>query len=157
MIQGNNPGNLRYYSIGWVGELYPDNRGMIIFDNLFNGTRAMMKLIYNMNKKGYNTIRKLIYEYAPPIENNTEGYIKNLSTMMGMNENQIFNFNDKNEIIKLIQSISIKESGESPPKGLISDVYDHLFNGVNIPDPKEDKSPAIALLGLIAGSYFFLN
>jgi hypothetical protein len=88
-LRNNNPGNLRYTpSIKWVGQTGSDG-AFSIFSNLAYGIRAYGMDLRNDIKKGKNTIDKLIYEFAPPSENNTEAYINNVSKISGISRKQI--------------------------------------------------------------------
>ncbi len=53
------------------------------------GIRAIYKLIQTyQNKYGLNTIKSIIYRYAPPNENNTLGYIERVSKEIGIESNK---------------------------------------------------------------------
>ena len=74
-IRNNNPGNLVKTSIQWKGKVKGSDSRFETFANIYYGVRAAgLDLIADI-KKGKNTIRKLITEYAPPNENDTTAYI----------------------------------------------------------------------------------
>lgn len=77
-IRNNNPGNVVRSDIPWKGKV-PKNQSK---DGRFEmfiapeyGVRAMIKDLKHDIEKGNNTVPKLIREYSPPFENNTEKYI----------------------------------------------------------------------------------
>jgi hypothetical protein len=88
-LRNNNPGNLRYNAnIQWQGQI-GQNKGFAVFRDVAYGIRAYgMDLTHDI-KKGANTLEKLIYQFAPPSENNTEAYIINVSRISGIPRNQI--------------------------------------------------------------------
>jgi hypothetical protein len=86
-IRNNNPGNLVKTGIKWFNKIphnqNPDSR-FEQFTNIPFGIRAMALDITNDIKKGKNTLRTLINEYAPPAENDTAAYIKFVSDQTGI-------------------------------------------------------------------------
>lgn len=86
-LRNNNPGNLILTSIGWQGKV-PNNQNtdkhFEQFTGLKWGIRAMFRDILNDISKGKNTVEKLITEYAPPHENNTQNYINVVSKALGV-------------------------------------------------------------------------
>lgn len=88
-LRNNNPGNLRFNaSIKWKGQT-GQNKGFSVFSNILFGIRAYGMDLRSDIKKGKNTLEKLIYEYAPPSENNTEAYIDRVSKSTGIGRKQI--------------------------------------------------------------------
>lgn len=89
-FQNNNPGNLRHGST-WLGlrptQSDPEFAQFIAPEF---GIRAMtltlQKYLRPVSHGGYglNTLRAIISRYAPPGENDTEGYIKRAGARMGI-------------------------------------------------------------------------
>jgi hypothetical protein len=74
-----NPLNIRYSPMNnWKGQI-GSNKGFCQFSHLTFGFRAALVLLCNYQRKGYDTIRKVISHWAPPTENNTEAYIRTVS------------------------------------------------------------------------------
>lgn len=87
-LRNNNPGNIRVTSSDqWQG-MIGSNQGFVQFQDVSWGIRAMATILGNDILSGKNTIRKLISEYAPPSENNTAGYINNVSAWTGWGADQ---------------------------------------------------------------------
>jgi hypothetical protein len=86
-IRNNNPGNLVKTTIKWKGKIphanNPDSR-FEQFETVALGIRAMAMDVLNDIKKGKNTLRVLITEYAPPSENDTTAYINSVSKQTGI-------------------------------------------------------------------------
>lgn len=71
----NNPLNIRYSPMNsWLGQI-GEEKGFCKFDTLEHGYRAALVLLGNYQRKGYDTISKIISRWAPLSENNTEAYI----------------------------------------------------------------------------------
>jgi hypothetical protein len=117
-LRNNNPGNIRYSAANdWVGKI-PFSRNTDAgktfeqFQYLHQGIRAKMVLIYNKITQGTNTIEKLITVYAPPIENNTAAYIKQVASMVGYAANVPIELTAES-LISLCKAISYVENGSS--------------------------------------------
>jgi len=86
-IRNNNPGNLVRTSIDWLGKIPLDQNRDARFEQFYEiryGIRALMRDIYTDYRRGSNTVRKLISEFAPAFENNTESYINSVIGKIGM-------------------------------------------------------------------------
>lgn len=106
MIAANNPGNIRYNPAykGCVG----DSKGFCKFSTMGFGYRALLvTLTTYYTKYGLNTIKGIISRYAPPTENNTEGYINLVSRKTGFAPDKIL---AKEDLIKLIPAIVLQEN-----------------------------------------------
>lgn len=128
-LRNNNPGNLKQTKPrqGWVGSV--DNPSDPIFEEFERyvyGVRAMTKLIRNKVNAGYNTPRKLIYNWAPPSDNNpTDDYVYHVATTAAIGINDTINPNDK-ELIKAI-AIAI-EGQENGMVVMTDDDFDHAWS-----------------------------
>lgn len=95
-IRNNNPGNLKYFNIGWQGEVGHDGV-FSIFSMYKFGIRAMLKDLQNdYRNKGKTTLKQLINEFAPNSENPTSSYISTVSDWTGINPNIPFTDNYTN-------------------------------------------------------------
>lgn len=79
-IRNNNPGNIKISDENWLGKIpitLNTDRVFEQFETPEYGIRALYKLVMNkVENQGYDTIRKLISNYAPSAENETETYIQ---------------------------------------------------------------------------------
>jgi hypothetical protein len=107
-FKNNNPGNIRPGQ-NFQGEIGSDNN-FAIFKSIEYGYRAIFKDLITKIKSGTNTIEKIITKYAPPSENDTQNYIKNISVWTGIEKNVILK-TDKEILIKLVSAISRQENG----------------------------------------------
>ncbi|WP_185965303.1 structural protein [Flavobacterium franklandianum] len=113
-IRNNNPGNLIITSIAWLGKIpIPQNTDKKFeqFSSMELGIRAMFKDLINDINKGKNTVRKLINEYAPPSENNTAQYIKDVCQSIGVQPDQQITSINQSFLLKLGKAVIKKENG----------------------------------------------
>lgn len=90
-IRNNNPGNIRWGS-EWQG-LLPESeitdRSFCQFVDPVYGIRAIVKVLFTYkNKYKLNTIEGIINRYAPPNENNTQGYIQRVCNKLGVQKDE---------------------------------------------------------------------
>lgn len=83
-LRNNNPGNLRPVTGGWMGQA-GTNQGFAVFDNVAWGIRAFaMNFNSSVTNHGTDTLRKYINRYAPPSENDTNGYVNKVAADTGI-------------------------------------------------------------------------
>ncbi|WP_255992284.1 LysM peptidoglycan-binding domain-containing protein [Chitinolyticbacter albus] len=109
----NNPGNIakpgkRVIStvIGY-GQRTSKSGLFCIFPDPETGRNEKIKLIKEVY--GNSTLSQMMYSYAPPNENDTEGYINQLTSETGIARDEIISKIDGERFKKLIKSIGKKE------------------------------------------------
>jgi hypothetical protein len=114
-IRLNNAGMLEKSHDQWNGECrLQDNRRFIRFNTPQAGLRAMMKTLLTYEDiHGLNTITRIISRYAPPGENNTEYYNKDVSERTGLSPNMILDLQNPDILIQFAQAIVIHENGHA--------------------------------------------
>ncbi|MDE1489100.1 structural protein [Xenorhabdus bovienii] len=116
-IRNNNPGNIDHNSANkWQGQLPHDpsiEKRFCRFESPEYGIRALMKLLCNYHKKGYQTVAKMIDRWAPNVENNTSAYINGVAKALGVDPHQVIAV-DKVTLIALAKSIIRHENGKQP-------------------------------------------
>ena len=111
-FKNNNPGNIRLNPyIQWEGQIDGNDPSFVKFKTMAFGIRALMKLLINYQKRGYNTISKIINRYAPPTENNTSNYIQIISQKMGISKDSILDLEKVVVLLKLTKAIISVEIG----------------------------------------------
>lgn len=108
--RNNNPLNIRFTNIAWQGkktEGKSDN-DFEEFESRDYGWRAAYKNIETKMKRGLNTITKLVSEWAPPNENNTNGYIQFVAQKTGIDPNAVITQAD---LPKIGAAMAAVESG----------------------------------------------
>lgn len=87
--RNNNPGNLRSSDMQ-IGKSNGKTGEFSVFATYEDGLAALNKLLFNPTGRYYNlTIESAINTYAPPVENNTERYIVQLSRAINKPRNFI--------------------------------------------------------------------
>lgn len=84
-IRNNNPGNIDFIADArraWRGQISSDGR-FGIYDTPANGVRAIGGELKASIRKGH-TIRDAIYEWAPPVENDTGRYVALVAAAVGV-------------------------------------------------------------------------
>ena len=142
----NNPGNLIITADRWKGGIYPGNHNRFVtFENILFGLRAKFIDILGDIIKGANTPTKLITQYAPPNENQTQVYINNVSRALGIGPNDKIPFNESS-ILKLSRAILNQENGQSYA-ALISD--QDLKDALKlVPAEKKNFNKVVAITGV---------
>jgi len=114
-IRNNNPGNIERSNNNWVGKIYnADDPRFEVFDTAENGIRALAKLLIVYDKKGFDSVRKIVTKYAPASENNTQSYIKSVSDYIGLEPDDEIDISDDQSLLLLIQAIILHENGILP-------------------------------------------
>ncbi|UPK82577.1 structural protein [Proteus vulgaris] len=118
--RNNNPGNIDYNPRNkWKGlvgiETGVPNPRFCVFESAEYGIRAIYKLTQTYQRKyGLNSVSAIINKYAPPIENNTTGYITRASKEIGVGINDKINTQSKQVAISLAKAIVGVELGYQP-------------------------------------------
>lgn len=128
-IRNNNPGNLVLTNIAWQGKIpnaQNTDKHFEQFTEVKYGIRAMLRDLTNDIDKGKNTVRKLITEYAPPFENDTQKYIEVISKAVGLDPDQTIKIVDAKFYLVIARAIIKHEC--SPDHNLIydSDIQDAI-------------------------------
>lgn len=116
-IRNNNPGNIDHVeAYNWDGEIYPTTNGeerFCQFETMTHGCRAMARILGNYQKKyDLNTIHKMISRWAPPVENDTDRYVKFVSDWTGHDQFTAFDFiEDKDIGIAMMKAMVRMENG----------------------------------------------
>ncbi|WP_140187395.1 structural protein [Providencia stuartii] len=117
--RNNNPGNIDYNPVNkWQGQLPHDpaiEKRFCRFVSAEYGIRAIYKLLQTYQRKdGLNSVSAIINKYAPPIENNTSGYINRAAASIGVGIHDHINTVDKKTGVALATAIVSVELGYQP-------------------------------------------
>lgn len=109
----NNFGNIEKSSVEYQGEIVPSPSSVMkSFQSPEYGFRAMIEILRHYYKEGLTTLSKMITKYAPPSENDTEAYIKYVSTYTGIDPDA-----DMNDVLyspqikDVVNTMAIHEQG----------------------------------------------
>ncbi|MBD2806582.1 structural protein [Xenorhabdus sp. ZM] len=119
-IRNNNPGNIDHNPANkWLGQLPHDRnieKRFCRFETAEHGIRALMKLLANYQLKyQLHTIRQIINRYAPPVENNTESYIRFAAAKVGVSPDAKISTQDKKVLFALVEGIIKMENSNLQP------------------------------------------
>lgn len=160
-IRNNNPLNLRKgVKFAYMVE-NPNDKEFMTFGKSWQGIRAAVLDITNDIAKGKNTLTKLINEFAPPVENDTNNYINIVSRNTGINKDTLLNQKDFNFMINLVKAKIEVENGTKNAKLITNeDIYEgiktaFLYRGYKIPIVEKkvvtDQKTGLISLGLGIG------
>lgn len=113
-LRNNNPGNIRQNSDNFLGEIKPStDPAFKQFESIEYGYRAIFVTLNTYQKKyGLSTIRAMISRWAPPKDNNdTEAYIRAVSSESGVPENSHITSTNKDVMVPIVAAMSRVENG----------------------------------------------
>ena len=85
MIKRNNPLNIRAGRSRWMGAASSETGSFVTFLTVAYGYRAAWKLLANYHRYYHLwTLRQVINRWAPPQENDTPAYVRNVSHLTGL-------------------------------------------------------------------------
>lgn len=112
-IKNNNPLNIRRSGNSWKGKIPFDrstDNEFEQFENWVYGVRAGIKNIKTHFGRGKNTIRTLVYVWAPPADkNDTSAYVNHVVGRVGLAPDSPFSWN-KDTIRKIVQAMALMET-----------------------------------------------
>ena len=111
-FHNNNPGNVRL-GLPWQG-MTPTQTdpSFVQFVAPQWGIRAIAKILTHYQTEGFNTVRKIINHWAPPNENDTDSYIRDVAALCEVTPDTPIDV--KALLPKLIPAIITHENGSQP-------------------------------------------
>lgn len=115
-LRNNNPGNIRVDpDTTWVGQVGSDSAGFVCFDTPEHGLRAAARVLKNYQLKyGLANVKQIITRWAPPSENDTAAYIKDVCQRLSVEPEDWINLNDPGQLAGLLAAIIRHENGSQP-------------------------------------------
>jgi len=119
--RNNNPGNLNYIELrGWQGQIgleevpdghtYPPRFGR--YDSAESGIRAVAKqLLAYQEHHGCRTPRQFVERWAPPTENSTDAYVKDVAAVLGVDPDTPVDLTDPATLQVMTRAIIRHENG----------------------------------------------
>lgn len=123
-IRNNNPLNIRIGNT-WLGEVpNPTDSEFEQFVSPAYGLRAAFCILRRYIKRyGRNTVRKIVYAWAPSSENNCEAYIRIVCNQSGLNPDETLTYDDADQMCRLVQGMALAEVGQRLDTRLIEKGY----------------------------------
>jgi hypothetical protein len=117
-VFNKNFGNIRNAGRKYAGEITPPNNIYKKFSSWEYGAAAMVahlqRYIKGVTSLGkLDTIKKIIYTYAPPSENKTADYVAFVERNTGINRDTVLNHTDKATMFKLAKTMSRMEDNNA--------------------------------------------
>lgn len=127
--RNNNPLNIRRTADKWFGMSKSQNdTDFIVFESLEYGIRAALKLIRKyVQHYSCNSVRKIIYRWAPPCENDTESYVAYVVTKVGIMNSENIKVTDRDTICNIVKAMAQIESQMNIPNRIIQSVWDNYL------------------------------
>ena len=135
-IRNNNPLNIRHNPANkWLG-LRPEQTDpdFCQFESMIYGVRAALRLLLNYRKNGYDTARKIITRWAPPVENNTEAYIRSVALFLDVDKV----IQVDTDYIHLAQAMAWVETGRQLSDSLMWQAWELLWDEIVSAEPVRD-------------------
>ena len=111
-IRNNNPLNIRHNGDRFLGEVVPGrDRAFKQFASMAYGYRAAFVILGSYLARGLNTVEKIIRAWAPPTENNTEGYIAIVVQRSGVGRNKTLTAESGSEYRMIVAAMCHCENG----------------------------------------------
>ena len=127
-LRNNNPLNSRRVAgTNWKGQRAKQtDRSFVQFESIEFGLRAAFVLLRTYSRKyKLNCIRDIITRWAPPSENDTERYIKNVCLWTGFGGNERLT---EAQWPKLVRAMARQECGVELSNALINKAFE-MFKG----------------------------
>lgn len=113
-IRNNNPGNLRDSGVPWIGLLPNSDNGFCVFDTPFHGIRALAKNLNSYGRSGMHSPSAVIERWAPPSENDTDAYLKDVCQRTGFDPTQFIDLDNNATLRSMTMAIIWHENGQQP-------------------------------------------
>ena len=112
-LRNHNPGNIRLGSFLYKGErVQSEDSAFRQFESIEWGYRAMFVLLHTYAIKHHcRSLRDIIARYAPPSENNTEGYLRRVATSTHLSPDEAISTTDGAVMTAIVAAMSEVENG----------------------------------------------
>lgn len=115
-IRNNNPGNIDRNATKWQGmaAAQSDPRFVVFISPQF-GIRALARtLLTYQSQHNLKTIRQIINRWAPPVENNTDAYVRAVAEKVGVYPDEAVEVDSIATMLPLVKAIITHENGRNP-------------------------------------------
>lgn len=115
-IFNRNPGNLRKSATVWQGQAdVQADPDFITFKAPLWGLRALAKVLLSYERKyDIGTASAVVEQFAPKSENDTDAYVADIASRMGVQPDAEIDLTDPETLGKLVAAIVHHECGEQP-------------------------------------------
>lgn len=124
-IRNNNPGNIRWGSDwrGLVPQAQRTDKSFCQFIDVKYGIRAIARILLNYRSRpglkdtgnaGIDTVKEIIYRWAPPNENDTDAYVQSVAKACGVRADQPIDLTNDTIMLTIVKAIIKHENGVQP-------------------------------------------
>lgn len=116
-VRNNNPGNIDRSSTAWQGEDRSASANareprFCVFVSPEYGFRALAKTLLTYRRKyGLHTVTGIIHRWAPPNENATASYVKQVARAVGVEPDADIDVRDTRLMFAIVKAIARHENG----------------------------------------------
>lgn len=112
-LKNRNPGNIRLSGTRYRGEVVPSRDKVFKqFETMAWGYRAIFVLLHTYRvRHGCTTLRQMIARYAPPVENDTENYLRCVARWSGVDADEPLDTCSCAMMIPVVAAVSRMENG----------------------------------------------
>ena len=116
-LRNNNPGNIDRTAERWQG-MAADQSGdkrFVVFSAPVWGLRALAKVLLNYQRKhGLRTPAAIIGRWAPPMENDTGAYVRQVAKALGVGVDDHIDLQQAIMLERILPAIVQHENGQQP-------------------------------------------
>lgn len=113
-IRNHNPGNIQK-GVGFDGEIEGNDPRFATFRTPEDGIRGLaVNLLTYQRQHGLDTVQGIIDRWAPPSENNTGAYVREVAQALGVDPNQQLDLSNPETLRGLTAAIIQHENGMQP-------------------------------------------
>jgi len=110
-LRNNNPLNIRHNADVFQGEIKGNDKSFKTFSSMAYGYRAAFVTLATYLSRGWDTIEKIISQWAPPSENNTQAYISTVVKYSGVAADEVLTATSGDKYILIVSAMSFVENG----------------------------------------------
>lgn len=116
-VRNHNPGNIDRSGVAWQGEDRSDaarkrEARFCVFTSAEFGFRALAKVLLTYQRThGLRTVRGVINRWAPPVENKTDAYVREVAKAAGVAPDAPIDVTRFKTIFALAKAIARHENG----------------------------------------------
>lgn len=114
-LTNRNPGNIRKSATDWRGKIVGADPEFETFIHEVYGIRALARVLLAYHRwHRLTTIREYITRWAPPVENDTEAYIRAVSVATSRAATEFYDVTAPDALAALAKAIIRHENGAQP-------------------------------------------
>jgi hypothetical protein len=116
-VRNNNPGNIERTGVPWIGEdrtpaARASEHRFCVFKSPEYGFRALVRVLLTYQRKyRLRTVAQMIDRWAPPVENNTGSYVREVARALGVKPGDRIDVTNYDTAFDMAKAIARHENG----------------------------------------------